>query len=112
MRSWSQTHLLELFVYNLVLLLLVLLHSAGYFSPYFPITINLIFFVSLVLASLLLSLRSVTMFIIAVAFSLFALILLVVGIRIWADRTMIYVFQSFFLGGVLLFLEEIRIIKK
>ena len=112
LNKWAQNNLGGLFLYNLIILVLVLLNTAGYFHPYYPITINIISIVALLSAVVLLRARSRFMFTICVVFFVFASILLVLGIRVWADRTMIYVFQSLFIGVVLLFLEETGIIKK
>ncbi len=101
-QNWATENLAGLVVYNLIILLLVLLHSAGYFHPFLPITINIITFIAMILAVLLLGARSEFMFGMAAAFLVFAGFLLFLGVRVWADRTMVYVFQAFCIGIVLM----------
>ena len=40
---WAKENLAGLFVFNIIILLLVLLRFAGYFSPFLEININLIY---------------------------------------------------------------------
>lgn len=110
--NWSKDHFVGLFLFNGIILLLVLLSNAGYFSPFFPITINVIVLASLILAVILLGVSSRVIFLISLIFLIIALIFLFLDIRVWSERTMIYVFQSYVLGVVLLFIESCGSIKK
>lgn len=106
--KWVHKHYLNLGIFNIILVVLVLLRSAGYFHPYFPISVNFIIMTMLVLSILLLHLNSLVMLIIFIAFWLFAAILKALYIDIWSERTGIYAFQALFLGLVLLIIELIR----
>lgn len=108
--KWSSDHLIELFVFNIFLMLLIMLHSAGYFQPYLPLTLNLIFFVSLVFAIVFLDCRSKTIFFIAMLFWIFAMILRIANLEIWAERTAIYTYEAICVGVLLLFLERTPIL--
>ncbi len=104
--DWARNHVLGLFIFNLILMLLILLHSAGYFAPYLEITINLIFFICLLALILLLKATSKVIFIIAIAFWIFAGVLRIIGIDIWAERTAIYTFEGFLVGVFLQIIED------
>jgi len=106
MEIWSRNHIGDLALYNLIIIVLVLLHSAGYFHPFFPITINIISLIALVGAIILLGARTNLLFTLSAFFLIFAGLMLILNVRIWADRTMIYMFQSLVLGILLLFLED------
>ncbi len=102
LNQWSKTHLSGIFIFNLIVLLMVLLNTAGYFKPFFFLNINAITFISMILAIFLLDATDKTMFAIAIVFFLIASFLKIVGITVWADRSMIYVYQSLILGFLLL----------
>lgn len=104
--KWSKVHILGLFIFNFILMFLILLHSAGYFAPYFPITINVIVLISLIMAVFLLGIRSKTIFGFALTFWVFTAFLRVLSVNIWAERSAIYVFQALIIGVVLLFFER------
>ncbi len=97
----------RIFFFNLILMILVLLYSAGYFAPYFPITINIIFFISLVLSIFLFKANSQVIFLIAITFLLFGMCLRFLGINIWAERTLIYTYQALCIGVVLVIFETV-----
>ncbi|QQS38606.1 hypothetical protein IPM62_04460 [Candidatus Woesebacteria bacterium] len=97
-KAWANKHLSGLFTYNIILILLVLLHSAGYFHPFLPLTINIIVMISLILAVIMLGATSKVIFVISLFFLAFAELLLALGVGVWAERTMIYMFQAFILG--------------
>jgi len=98
LNSWVNKHLVGLFVFNLIILFLVLLSNAGYFQPFFYLSINLITFISLILSIFLLGSSSRSMFVISILFLFFAGFLRFFQINIWAERSGIYAFQSFLLG--------------
>lgn len=110
-RKWAVDHDFQLAIFNIAIVLLVLLRSAGYFEPFFPITINLIVLTSLFLSILLLNARSSFMFIISLIFWIFAGFLKVMSIDTWAERTVVYSFESFSIGILLLIVESINLRK-
>lgn len=111
LNKWSLSHFVGIAVFNIIMILLFLLYSAGYFKPFLPISINLIVVIGLILSILLLEVKSRAMFIICLFFWLFAAFLKIVKIDVWAERTTIYVYQSLVLGIVLTIVENIDIIK-
>lgn len=106
LNQWAQSHLFGLFMFNIILVMLVLLNVAEYFKPFFFIGINVIFFTSLVLTIFLLGFRSKAMFLISMFFFLFAMFLKIVKIDIWADRASIYFYQAYLLGILLLVIDH------
>jgi hypothetical protein len=106
--NWVKDHQFELGLYNMLLMALVLLHSAGYFDPYLPLSINIIVFLSILLAIVLLQINSRAVFSISLFFLLFALLMKIFAIDVWAERTGIYVFESFFIGSILLLFETFK----
>lgn len=110
--KWSSSHFMGLAVFNLVLIFLFLLYSAGYFRPFVPISINLIVLVGFILSIFLLGARSRVMFIISLFFFLFAGFLKIAGVDPWAERTAIYTYQSFVVGIVLLIIQNTGIMKE
>lgn len=107
LKAWAYENILGLFIYNLSLILLLLLRSAGYFTPFFPLDVNIVFFISLILAVLLLKIRSKTVFGIAISFWLFAAFLRIVKVYFWAERSAIYAFEALMVGLIILILEEL-----
>src|SRR3989304_8459250 len=84
--AWAKEHILGLFIFNSLLVILLLLRSAGYFSPFFPLTINFIIFVCLVLLIFLLNAKSKTLILIAITFLLLTAFFTIFRIGIWAER--------------------------
>lgn len=101
LQDWSQERILNLFIFNVVLTMLLLLRSAGYFDPYLPLTINLIILLCLAMSVFLLGLRHKALFIITLLLWLFAAFLTLIGINIWAERAAIYSFEAFTIAFVL-----------
>ena len=101
-KVWVEKKLVGIFIFNLIVVVMVLLNTAQYFKPFFYLGINSIFFLSLILAVALLGSRTKEMFLISIIFLLFAAFLKVVKIDIWADRASIYFYQAFLIGLVLL----------
>lgn len=94
-------------IFNIALMFVFLLRSAGYFSPYLPISVNMIVVFALILSVVLLKANYKTMFITAMVFWIFAGLLGILKINVWAERTAIYVFESLVLGVILLTWETI-----
>lgn len=105
--KWVNSYLPGLFIFNLTVIILVLLHGAGYFHPFFIITINFIVVSSLISSIFLLGARSRTMFVITFVFWLLSAFFRLGSIEIWAERASIYAFESFIVGVILLILEPI-----
>ncbi len=103
--TWTVLHQFQLTIFNIILILLFVLRSAGYFHPFFPITVNFITFFSIVLSVFLLGARSRALFVITLVFWLFTAIMRFFEINVWAERTAVYAFQSFFIGLLILIYE-------
>jgi hypothetical protein len=102
---WAKENFLGLVILNLLLMLLVLLRSAGYFLPYLYLTINIIVFLSVVMAKVFLNASSRLIFLIALLFLIFAAFLKLFQIEIWAERSAIYTFEVFLFGVIVLIFE-------
>lgn len=100
-KTWVNDHLAGLFVFNLIVLILVLLNTADYFKPFFFLGINFIFFFALILAAILLGAREKVMFSLALIFLVLTAFFKLLKVNIWADRASIYFFQSFIIGLVI-----------
>lgn len=109
-RFWAQERIIGLFIFNAILMMLILLHSAGYFSPFFPLSINIIVMISLISSIFLLGTNNKAAFTIALLFWLFAAFLKIVKIDVWAERTVIYSYEALIVG-ILLFIMENAIFK-
>jgi len=105
-QKWAKERFLGLFIFNMVIAILLLLRSAGYFDPFLPLTINFIALISFILAIFLLGAKSQALFFIALIFWLFAALLRILQIDIWAERTVIYSFQALVIGIIMLFFEN------
>lgn len=107
-KGWAESRLFGLFILNLTIMVLVLLRSAGYFSPFFLITINFIVFVALVLSVILLGFKTKGVFMVALFLWLFTGFLRIINIQVWAERAAVYMFQALIVGVVVLIIETIR----
>lgn len=107
LRVWVIPHYFQLALFNIIIMFFLLLRSAGYFEPFFLITINLVVFISLILAIIILGVGSEFLFGISIAFWMFASFIRVFGINVWAERTTIYVFQALFLGVLIILIKSI-----
>lgn len=108
--EWAKDHYLQLAIYNVFLVLLVLLHSARYFDPFWVISINSIVFIGILAAVLLLGAGSRPVFLIALTFLVFSFFMRAFRIDVWAERASVYVFQAIFIGVLLLIADSIKII--
>lgn len=106
LQDWALQRIFGVFVFNTVLVLLLLLHSAGYFSPYFPLTINTIVVIGMILSIFFLRMNSKNIFFLALFFWLLAAFLKAVGIEVWAERSAIYSFEALLIGIILLIIES------
>lgn len=108
MNNWAMKNFLNISIFNLVMISLYLLRSAGYFDPYFLISVNFIVIIGLILSIFLFGANSRAIFIISLLFWLFAGFLLILNLDTWAERTAVYCVESLVIGVVLLFFEDIR----
>jgi len=106
--NWINLHLLQLTMFNIFLLFMFLLRSAGYFEPYYVISVNNIVIVGLILSVLLLGATSKVLFSFSLFFWFFASIIQTLGVDVWAERVGIYTYQGLVLGIVMLIIESIK----
>lgn len=106
-QPWVKSHYLNLAIYNAFIMVLVLLHTANYFDPFWLISINVVIVLGLVASIFLLGAKSSSFFVIALVFWLFAAFLKFAKVDVWAERTAIYAFETFVIGIVLLFVEDL-----
>ncbi len=104
--------LLGLFIFNILLMMLILMRSAEYFTPFFLISINFIVFACIVFSVFLLGIRSKGVFLLALLFWSFAAFLRVLNAGVWAERTAIYAYQAIVVGVILFIMENSRLGKK
>lgn len=105
--SWAKDHFLQIFIFNIILMLLFLLRSVGYFYPYIPLSVNFIVVFALILSIFLLNANSSALFIVALLFWILASFLRIVAVEVWAERTALYCFQSLVIGLVLMIKETL-----
>ncbi len=98
--------LLGLFIFNILLMILILMRSADYFVPFFLISINFIVFMSIVFSVFLVGIRSRGVFLIALLFWSFAAFLRLLNAGVWAERTGIYAYQAIVVGVILFIIEN------
>lgn len=106
--TWSKKKFLSISIFNFVIIILFLLRSAGYFEPYFLISVNFIVVVGLLLSIILLGAKSREIFIICLLFWLFAGLLRILNIETWAERTAIYTFEALIIGTIFLIKESFK----
>lgn len=108
LKKWGEKNIFGLFIFNISIMLLILLRSAGYFAPFFPLTINFIVFVALILSVFLLGLRSKGIFLVGLILWILSGLLRILNIDVWAERSAIYMYQSLIIGVFLIIIESIR----
>ena len=104
-QDWVIKNYLQLFVFNMMLIVMMLLRSAGYFEPYLPLSINTIMFIALIGMVVLLRARTRTLMLVTILLWLFAALLQVLNIDVWAERTAVYAFQSLIIATVLFIMD-------
>lgn len=104
---WVEKNNFRIILFNMVVVFLFLLRSAGYFHPYFEISVNFIVLASIVLSILLLKAKARAIFFVALTFWLFAGLMKVLKINVWAERTAIYTYQALVVATILLVYEAI-----
>lgn len=109
LQVWVMSHYFQLAIFNIILMFLILLRSAGYFDPVFTITINLIVFIAIFLSIFLFQAGSKTIFIISILFLLIAMFFKMISIlNVWAERTMVYGFEAIILALLMLMIENFK----
>lgn len=112
LQSWVQDHYLNLAIFNIILLLMILLRSAGYFEPVFSLSINFIILTTIILSVILLGADSKVIFAIAIFFLIASIpFRLVSYLEVWAERTSIFAYEAVVIG-VILFIKEVLTPKK
>lgn len=104
--QWAMKNFFTISIFNFIIIILFLLRSAGYFEPYFLISVNFIVVVGLLLSILLLGSTSKEMFVVSLLFWLFAGLLKVLNIETWAERTVIYSVEALVIGIILLYYDS------
>ncbi len=108
LKKWVVENNFRLIIFNMILVFLFLLRSAGYFQPYFFISVNFIVIFGLVLSYFLIGTDSKIVFLVTLVFWIFAGMLQILHIDVWAERTGIYAFESLVFGVLLFLFEEFR----
>lgn len=98
--DWTKKYNYRLVAFNLIIIFIFMLRSAGYFQPYFPISVNFIVIVGLLLAVIMLGARAKFIFLSSLLFWIFAGILKLLKIDVWAERSGVYVYEMVFMGIV------------
>ncbi len=106
--KWAMNNYLNIGIFNVFVIIMFLLYSAGYFHPFFPITINFIVFSSLVVSIFLFKANSRSLFLVSLVFWIFAGVIRLLGVGVWAERTAIYSYQALVLGSLLLVYESLK----
>lgn len=106
LKDWAKDNYLQIGIYNISIMIIMLLRSAGYFHPYLVISVNLVVLFALVMAIILFKPRSSLYFFVFLAFWIFAGILKVLEVDIWAERTSVYAFQSLLIAAILFLFEN------
>lgn len=103
---WVKSHYLNMAIFNVLLVFLVLLHSARYFDPFWLISINVIVLLALIASIFLLGAKSSVFFVVTLVFWIFAGFLKLAKVDVWAERTAIYAFEALVIGTFMLFIER------
>lgn len=106
--TWATTHGLNIILFNLLITLLFLLRSAGYFQPYYLISVNAIVLSGLLASIVVFRAKSKAMFLVATLFWIFAYLVKAFGIDVWAERTTVYAYEALVLGTIMLCVEGVR----
>lgn len=106
--KWLRDRFLSIVITNVILMVLLLLSTTGYFHPFFPLTINSVFLTGFLLAAFLVRVPSWFLFLATLPFWLLAGFFKLVGIGVWAERSTIYSFWALMVGMAVLLMETIR----
>lgn len=98
--SIISSRMLGLFAFNIIMMILILMRSAGYFAPFLPLSINIIVLICLIISIPLLGVRDKMIFSIALLLWIFAALLRLLNVDVWAERTAVYCFEALAIGMV------------
>ncbi len=98
-----------LFAFNIILMTLILMRSADYFKPFFPLSIHIIVLICFIISIPLLGVRDKTLFFISLVLWFSACFLKVIKIDVWAERTVVYSFEALFIGMILLLISNFKL---
>lgn len=107
--KWTQQKGYRLFIYQIILLLLVLMHSLGYFDPFFEITAHFIILTAIILSVFLLQMQSIQIYFVAFVFWIITCFFQLMSIEVWAERTSMYAFESLCIATVSLLCASVSI---
>ncbi len=108
MKVWAKRNVLGLFIFNAIILAIVLLRSVGYFEPFLPLGVNTVFLIALLLTVVLFRGGSRFVFSWGLVFWILAGFFRIVGVGVWAERAGIYAFEALAVGVVMLVVEGLR----
>lgn len=107
-KNWTVAKQFQLILVNIFLIILVLLRSAGYFDPFFPITINIIVLLGIISSIIILRVGSSFVFSCAIFFWILTALFRILKIAPWAERTGIYSYEAMIIGIFLLLIESFK----
>lgn len=105
---WEEHYRTRLLFYCMILIFLFLLKSAGYFNPFFEISVNFIIMTGLILSVFFLKASGKSFFLVALLFWIFAAILRYINIDPWAERTAFYAYQALVIGVLISLYQNIK----
>ena len=101
--------MLGLFAFNIILMTLILMRSADYFKPFFPLSIHIIVLICFIISIPLLGVRDKMLFFISLLLWFFSGLLKVLQIDVWAERTVVYSFEALLIGMILLLISNFKL---
>jgi len=110
--SWAKTNSGGIFLYNLILFIIILLKSAGYFYPFVTLSNNLIVLFSAILAIPLLRAGERMFFLLALTFIFIASFFEYWQVLIWSERSAMYSFEMLLIGMLLYVFRHLPILSK
>lgn len=97
-RVWVLKYQVNIAIVNIILIIMFLLRSVGYFHPYLPITIHMIVFIGVILSIILLGASTRALIVVSLIFLLSASMLRILKINVWSERTAMYSFEIYTVG--------------
>lgn len=98
-----------LFAFNIILMTLILMRSADYFKPFFPLSIHTIVLICFIISIPLLGVRDKMLFFISLLLWFFSGLLKILQIDVWAERTVVYSFEALLIGMILLLISNFKL---
>lgn len=96
--TWSKKNTASLLWLNLMVMVLLLLKSAGYFAPFFLVSVNHIYVLMLLYSIIFLKIRSRELTVLALIFLVISAVLTVFHMDVWAVRSAWYMYQAFLIA--------------